>query len=576
MIVHSFVDAHIVCLVPNRTKMAKQGKPDSPRESVREKMHRYFRFRSSIYGRVVTIITLAAVVLFISFSAILRTVYINYFNTVLKQNGNNVGAIVEGSLYKSMLENDKSTLHGTLDIINTMPGIDDVNLYDQNDNLAYSSFAADAKNHSNPDCISCHSDLGQIFSRNERSYMIIDAESDCAMNPNKPGERHMLIRRPILNELSCYTAACHAHSRDEEVLGSLIIRMPLRDLDSALHKSSIQFLIMALLISGIIVTVLIWFTRKRIREPLLGIVSASEAVSQGEMSTRLDIKPDLLDDMKMVSTAFNNMLDHIDNATSELENWSKQLEYKVRKKSEELSEAHNELVNVERIASLGKLSASVAHEINNPLSGILVYTKLVHKQVESQDLTPARKQNILRQLKLIETETKRCGDIVKGLLDFSRKNQEDFEDRHLNEIVEGTYELMLHHVKIANIRFLVMTEAKADLVRCSANQIKQACVALLVNASEAVAENGEISIRTRNTDGTTVRIEITDNGSGIAPEDVPHIFEPFFTTKQDASGIGLGLSIVHGIVQNHKGRIEVDSAVGRGTTISMILPLKTE
>lgn len=556
--------------------MAKQGKPDSPRESVREKMHRYFRFRSSIYGRVVTIITLAAVVLFISFSAILRTVYINYFNTVLKQNGNNVGAIVEGSLYKSMLENDKSTLHGTLDIINTMPGIDDVNLYDQNDNLAYSSFAADAKNHSNPDCISCHSDLGQIFSRNERSYMIIDAESDCAMNPNKPGERHMLIRRPILNELSCYTAACHAHSRDEEVLGSLIIRMPLRDLDSALHKSSIQFLIMALLISGIIVTVLIWFTRKRIREPLLGIVSASEAVSQGEMSTRLDIKPDLLDDMKMVSTAFNNMLDHIDNATSELENWSKQLEYKVRKKSEELSEAHNELVNVERIASLGKLSASVAHEINNPLSGILVYTKLVHKQVESQDLTPARKQNILRQLKLIETETKRCGDIVKGLLDFSRKNQEDFEDRHLNEIVEGTYELMLHHVKIANIRFLVMTEAKADLVRCSANQIKQACVALLVNASEAVAENGEISIRTRNTDGTTVRIEITDNGSGIAPEDVPHIFEPFFTTKQDASGIGLGLSIVHGIVQNHKGRIEVDSAVGRGTTISMILPLKTE
>lgn len=576
MIVHSFVDAHIVCLVPNRTKMAKPGKPDSPRESVREKMHRYFRFRSSIYGRVVTIITLAAVVLFISFSAILRTVYINYFNTVLKQNGNNVGAIVEGSLYKSMLENDKSTLHGTLDIINTMPGIDDVNLYDQNDNLAYSSFAADAKNHSNPDCISCHSDLGQIFSRNERSYMIIDAESDCAMNPNKPGERHMLIRRPIFNELSCYTAACHAHSRDEEVLGSLIIRMPLRDLDSALHKSSIQFLIMALLISGIIVTVLIWFTRKRIREPLLGIVSASEAVSQGEMSTRLDIKPDLLDDMKMVSTAFNNMLDHIDNATSELENWSKQLEYKVRKKSEELSEAHNELVNVERIASLGKLSASVAHEINNPLSGILVYTKLVHKQVESQDLTPARKQNILRQLKLIETETKRCGDIVKGLLDFSRKNQEDFEDRHLNEIVEGTYELMLHHVKIANIRFLVMTEAKADLVRCSANQIKQACVALLVNASEAVAENGEISIRTRNTDGTTVRIEITDNGSGIAPEDVPHIFEPFFTTKQDASGIGLGLSIVHGIVQNHKGRIEVDSAVGRGTTISMILPLKTE
>jgi two-component system NtrC family sensor kinase len=538
-------------------------------------MLKYFRFRSTIYGRVVSIITIAAIVLFISFTAIFRAVYINYFNTVLRQNGNNVGAIVEGSLYKSMLENDKSTLHSTLDIINTMPGIDDVNLYDQNDVLAYSSFAADAENHSDPDCISCHSNLGEMFSRNERSYRIIDAKSDCSMNPLKPGERHMLIRRPILNELSCYTAACHAHSKNDEVLGSLIIRMPLRDLDHALQKSSLQFLLLALALSGIIVAVLIWFTRKRIKDPLLGIIKASEAVSQGAVSTRLEIRPDLLDDMKMVSTAFNNMLEHIDNATRELENWSKQLEYKVQKKSEELSEAHNELMNVEKIASLGKLSASVAHEINNPLSGILVYTKLVHKQLENQELTQSKKQNILRQLKLIEAETKRCGDIVKGLLDFSRKDQDDFEERHLNEIINGTYELMLHHAKLANIKFTAATEAREDLIRCSANQIKQACIALIVNASEAVSDNGEITMRTKNTDSKTVRIEVSDNGSGISPEDIPHIFEPFFTTKHNASGIGLGLSIVHGIVQNHNGKIEVTSAVGRGTTISIILPLKT-
>lgn len=555
--------------------MATSGDPIPSRKPFAARLLKYFRFRSTIYGRVVSIITIAIIVLFISFTIIFRAVYINYFNTVLKQNGNNVGAIVEGSLYKSMLENDKSTLHSTLDIINTMPGIDDVNLYDQNDVLAYSSFAADAENHSNPDCISCHSNLGEMFSRNERSYRIIDTKSDCSMNPLKPGERHMLIRRPILNELSCYTASCHAHSKNDEVLGSLIIRMPLRDLDHALQKSSLQFLLMALAMSGIIVTVLIWFTRKRIKDPLLGIIKASEAVSQGAVSTRLEIKPDLLDDMKMVSTAFNNMLEHIDNATRELENWSKQLEYKVQKKSEELSEAHNELMNVEKIASLGKLSASVAHEINNPLSGILVYTKLVHKQLENHELTQSKKQNILRQLKLIEAETKRCGDIVKGLLDFSRKDQDDFEDRHLNEIINGTYELMLHHAKIANIKFTSATEAKEDLIRCSANQIKQACIALIINASEAVSDNGEIMIRTKNTDSRTVRIEVSDNGSGISPEDIPHIFEPFFTTKHNASGIGLGLSIVHGIVQNHNGKIEVISEVGRGTTISIIIPLKT-
>jgi len=554
--------------------MTTTGDKKSSGKKWQERLTGYFGLRSTIYGRVVGIITIAGLVLFVSFSIIFRTLYVNYFNTVLKQNGNNVGAIVEGSLYKSMLENDKSTLHGTLDIINTMPGIDDVNLYDQNDNLSYSSFTAETEYHSNPDCKSCHSDLSEMFSMRERSYIIIDEKSDCSMNPGKPGQRHMLIRRPILNELSCYTASCHAHSENDEALGSLIIRMPLRDLDRALQKSSVDFLLMALIITAIVVAMLILFTRKRIKDPLNSIITASEAVSAGQIKTRLDISPGLLDDMKMVSIAFNNMLDHIDRATNELENWSKQLEYKVQKKSEELSEAQNELITVERIASLGKLSASVAHEINNPLSGILIYTKLVYKQLEKQEITREKRENMLRQLKLIETETKRCGDIVKGLLDFSRKDQDDFEERHLNEILQGTYELMMHHIRIANITFLTDLSAKHDIIYCSPNQIKQACIAILVNASEAVTENGEIVIRTKNSDTNTIRLEISDNGSGISPEDIPHIFEPFFSTKREARGIGLGLAIVHGIVQNHNGKVEVDSVVGRGTTITLIFPLR--
>ena len=537
---------------------------------------KYLRLRSTIYGRVVTIITIASIVLFVAFSVIFRTLYVQYFHTVLKQNGNNLGAIVEGSLYKSMLENDKSTLHSTLDIINTMPGIDDVNLYDQNNSLAYSSFTAESEHHSNPDCLSCHSNLDEMFSVRERSYLIIDEKSDCSMNPGKPGQRHMLIRRPILNEVSCYTASCHAHTGSDEVLGSLIIRMPLKDLDSALKKSSVDFLILSLVITAAVLSVLIWFTRKRIKDPLHSIIAASEAVSAGEVNTRLAIGPHLLDDMKKVSNAFNNMLDNLDRAASELGNWSKQLEYKVQKKSEELSEVQNELINVERIASLGKLSASVAHEINNPLSGILIYTKLIHKQIENQEISQIKRENILKQLKLIESETKRCGDIVKGLLDFSRKDQDDFENKHLNEILQGTYELMMHHIRIANITFLTDLSASRDIIWCSPNQIKQACIAIIVNASEAVSEKGEIIIRTRNTDNNSVRLEISDNGCGIPPEDIPHIFQPFFSTKRDARGIGLGLAIVHGIVTNHSGKIEVDSMVGRGTTVSLIFPLRKE
>jgi two-component system NtrC family sensor kinase len=245
----------------------------------------------------------------------------------------------------------------------------------------------------------------------------------------------------------------------------------------------------------------------------------------------------------------------------------------VQKKSEELGTAQSELIHIERLASLGKLSSSVAHEINNPLSGILVYTKLVHKLLSNPEITEAKKEIMLKHLKMIEAETKRCGEIVKGLLDFSKKDQDDFEPNHLHEILHETYNLMSHPVKIANISFVTDFAAGTDLIFCSPNQIKQACVALLVNASEAVTENGEIAIRTSNPDADSIKIEISDNGIGISAEDMQHIFEPFFSTKQKAHGIGLGLPIVHGIIQNHKGKIKVKSEPGQGTTISIILPL---
>jgi two-component system NtrC family sensor kinase len=132
---------------------------------------------------------------------------------------------------------------------------------------------------------------------------------------------------------------------------------------------------------------------------------------------------------------------------------------------------------------------------------------------------------------------------------------------------------MSHPMKIANISFLSDFGAKNDLIYCSPNQIKQACIAILINASEAVPENGEVLIRTVNPDSEHIRIEIMDNGVGIAEEDVPHIFEPFFSTKENANGIGLGLAIVHGIVQSHKGKTDVKSQRGIETTISITLPL---
>lgn len=534
----------------------------------------YKKFRSSIYGRVVYIITGSLVILFILFNIVFRSIYSDFFNKTIRQSGDNISSIVEGSLYYSMLENDKGMLQRTLDVISTISGIEQVNMYDDSDNLAYSSIVKGDEAHGNPNCKACHDDLDELFPQKLKSYHIVGDTSNCGVLGSTQNRRQLLIRTPILNEPSCYAAACHAHDKNDEVLGSLVIKMPLDDIDSFVDTASTEFLLIATIITALLVTFLVIFTRKRIKDPLNALIEASEAVSRGDNSIRLDIKPDLLDDMRKMSLAFNNMLNNIDKATNELQNWSHQLEYKVQKKSEELSEAQNELIHVERIASLGKLSSSVAHEINNPLSGILIYTKLVHKQISSDEFRHPKKDALLKHLKYIEGETKRCGDIVKGLLDFSRKDQDDFVENSIHTIVDATLNLIKHSAKIADIKLNIEFKAVNDMAFCSPNQIKQACFAILVNATEAIHEQGEITIRTENVDKESILISIIDTGNGIAPDDLAHIFEPFFSTKRDASGIGLGLAIVHGIIENHKGRIDVESEPGKGTTIKINLPLQ--
>lgn len=536
---------------------------------------KYLSFRSSVYSRVILVIGILSVLLFVSYAVLFRSVKEQYMSTLISENGNNIGSMVEGALYHSMLRNDKTELYNTLDLINTLSGIDEVNLYDHTDYLVYSSYSMDASHYNDPDCMNCHPALSSLFPGSEKTYRIIEIESACSMYMLENSQRYLLIRNPIKNEPSCYTAECHAHNASDEILGSLIIKMPLGTFDAAMQKSSSTYFILAIIITVFLYTILVLFTRKNIKKPLYALVDASRSVAGGDWKTRLQIKPYQLEDVKEVSKAFNEMLDKLQSATNELENWSKQLEYKVQKKSEELSSVQNELIQIERIASLGKMSASVAHELNNPLSGILVYAKLVQKQLKNQALDEAKMENIFKHLGFIESETKRCGEIVKGLLDFSRKDQTDHEAAHLHEILAGSYELMQHPLRIANISFFSDFKARNDLILCSPNQIKQACIALLVNSSEAMPHeiSGEIILRTSNPEPKIVMFEVIDNGTGIATENMPFIFEPFFSTKHEASGIGLGLAIVHGIVQSHKGQVKVDSEVNKGTIISIRLPL---
>ncbi|MCK4919475.1 MAG: hypothetical protein KAS71_00425 [Bacteroidales bacterium] len=532
----------------------------------------FINFFSSVYGQVVIVILILAVFLFISFGTIFGTINKEYMENTIQQSGDNVCMFVEGALYQHMLENDRTALRNTLNIINEMPGIEDVNMYDDKNNLVHSSFSVDtfAHGHSNPNCKECHPNINSMFPAKDKAFKILNFDDECEMSQINHDHRILLIRSPILNEESCYTSSCHAHKETEEVLGSLVIRIPLGELDANLNKS----FILALLTTLLLVIFLLLFTRKRIRNPLVAIIKASEAVSKGDKSKRLLIKSNQLNDVRMVSSAFNEMLDNLHSANLELQNWSQQLESKVHEKTEELTEMQNGLIHIERMASLGKLSSAVAHEINNPLSGVLTYTKLVHKQLSKLEAKDTEKISMLKYLKVIEDETKRCGEIVRGLLDFSRKDQLDYEANNLHKIVKEAYALMEHQMKIEDITFLTDFSASKDLIYCNENQIKQACIAILLNANEAVLENGEIIIKTSNPNENSIKLELKDNGVGIAPDDIPQIFEPFFSAKEKPCGIGLGLAIVHGIVQSHNGTVEVDSKLGKGTSISIILPLK--
>jgi two-component system NtrC family sensor kinase len=532
-----------------------------------------FNPRSSIYGRVVITITTLSLFFFVSFGIIFRQVSERHLNKVGNESGSNIGSIVEGALYHAMLTNDWPALENTIDVINALPGIEDVNLYDKEDNLVYSSFPDGTGGHNNPHCKDCHTDIDSMFPGNERSFRIINLDSECEMTQKDNDYRLLMIHSPIINQPSCNTADCHAHNAIDPVLGSFVIRIPMDAQDTAIRESSNDFFILAAVSTLLLITFLIFFTRRTINRPLNEMIKATEAVSRGDRSKRMKLDPKLPQDVQLVSETFNKMLDNLQTATDELQEWSQQLEDKVQKKSEELTEIQKELIHVERMASLGKLSSSVAHEINNPLSGVLTYTKLVQKQLNSLDFDEEEKGPMLKYLKVIEEETKRCGGIVKGLLDFSRKDHLEFTERNLHKLLHDAYKLMEHQMKISNIAFREDYAAVKDLIRCSENQIKQAVIAMLLNAIEAVAENGEILIRTSNPDPEHIRLEIIDNGSGIAPRDLPHVFEPFFSAKEKVSGIGMGLAIVHGIVQSHEGKVEAQSELGEGTTLSILFPL---
>jgi len=241
---------------------------------------------------------------------------------------------------------------------------------------------------------------------------------------------------------------------------------------------------------------------------------------------------------------------------------------------QDLKEVQEQIVWTEKLASLGKLAATIAHEINNPLAGVLNYIRLIIKQLSRNNFSHEKLEDIFRYLKIMESETARCGDIVKDLLAFARRTKITMESNRIEDIINKTLNLISHELEIKELQLKTNIAPNLPKVKCDFKQIQQVFLNLMYNASEAMPNGGTLSITATKANGAQALLEIaiSDTGCGISEKDMEHIFEPFFTTKEEGKGVGLGLSVVYGIISRHNGTIAVESEPGKGSTFKVRLP----
>jgi two-component system NtrC family sensor kinase len=243
-------------------------------------------------------------------------------------------------------------------------------------------------------------------------------------------------------------------------------------------------------------------------------------------------------------------------------------------KTRELKRAHEQVLHIEKMATIGKMAAVVAHEINNPLSGILTYAKLIRKWIERGDTQGEKRADAEQCLGLIADESRRCGDLVKNLLTFSRTSPMNRQSTDLNTVVNRGVKLIAPQMEIKNVEVHTDLAPELPRVQCDPGQIEQVVLALSMNALDAMPHGGNLWVTSRlRGDSQGVEIEVRDDGSGIPDDILPQIFEPFLTTKENAKIVGRGLAVSQNIIGRHSGRIEVQSKLGEGTTFTVTLPL---
>lgn len=311
----------------------------------------------------------------------------------------------------------------------------------------------------------------------------------------------------------------------------------------------------------------------RALRPLTEMTVLSAGISEGRYGETIPVQGE--GEVADLSAAFNRMSISLKEAMQEISDWNRLLETRVDEKTQELEKIHLHMVEVEKLAAMGQLAAGVAHELNNPLSGIMGYSEIaleLFKEKPPETVTPQEVSKMIAYFGHIEGLTRRCRSIILDMLKFARQHTEEFRDVQVSEEVRQTLNFLDKQLNRGNIKVVADLPEDIPFVKGNGLQLQQVFTNLVLNAVQAMPKGGTLDIRTRR-NGEMVEAVFSDSGSGIEPEHLHRIFEPFFTTKPVGEGTGLGLSVSYGIIKHHGGEIRVTSELGRGSTFTVMLPL---
>ena len=315
-----------------------------------------------------------------------------------------------------------------------------------------------------------------------------------------------------------------------------------------------------------LVLILSFFITTGIIRPLREMVRATRQIAEGDFSWELSLSSK--DEIGKLAESFNHMLVRLKQAREELEDYGRTLEEKVEQRSQQLKRIQTQLMQSEKLASLGRLASGVAHEINSPITGILTFSHLLMRKLKGNP-------ELQRELELIVKETTRVSTIVRGLLDFARESKPQKRPCNINDLILHTLTLVERQSVFHDIQIIKNLDPQIPMALLDANQIQQVFMNILLNAADAMPAGGVLTITSHLTsEDRFVQVRFADTGCGIPEKDLGRIFDPFFTTKADKKGTGLGLAVSFGIIDRHRGQIEAQSEEGQGTTFTIKLPLE--